>query len=232
MKTSVVFGAGGAIGSALLTELAKRGHRAIGFTRQSQQLQNPQMIIHQVDYLDEQGIQAVLAAMGQIDHLIVATGMLHSKDLMPEKAIAQLNKEHLASLFMANTIIPAMIIKHCLPFMVKNGSLIGALSARVGSISDNRLGGWHAYRCSKAALNMLIKTIAIELARRDKQSVVVGLHPGTVDSHLSKPFQSNIPADQLFTPSFAARALLDVFLNLDHEASGRCFAWDGKEISA
>ena len=109
-------------------------------------------------------------------------------------------------------------------------SIFAALSARVGSISDNQLGGWYAYRASKAALNMIIKTAAIEVRRRNPHAIVVGLHPGTVDSDLSKPFQGNVPEGKLFTPDFAAGKLLTVLEGLAPAQTGRCFGWDGEEI--
>jgi len=110
--------------------------------------------------------------------------------------------------------------------------VFAALSARVGSISDNRLGGWHAYRASKAALNMLIRNYAIEQARRAPGSICVGLHPGTVDTPLSAPFQSGVPEGRLFTADEAAAHLLDVIDGLTPEASGRCLDWAGKEVPA
>jgi NAD(P)-dependent dehydrogenase (short-subunit alcohol dehydrogenase family) len=109
-------------------------------------------------------------------------------------------------------------------------AIFAALSARVGSISDNRLGGWHAYRASKAALNMIVRTAAIETARRAPQAIVVGLHPGTVDSRLSKPFQGNASARAIFEPASAASQLLGVLEALRPEDSGKCFAYDGQEV--
>jgi NAD(P)-dependent dehydrogenase (short-subunit alcohol dehydrogenase family) len=109
-------------------------------------------------------------------------------------------------------------------------SVFAALSARVSSISDNRLGGWHSYRASKAALNMIIKGAAIETARTHKKAAVVGLHPGTVDSALSKPFQARVPEGKLFSPEFSAEALINVVENLQAKDTGKLFAWDGQEI--
>jgi NAD(P)-dependent dehydrogenase (short-subunit alcohol dehydrogenase family) len=109
-------------------------------------------------------------------------------------------------------------------------SVFAVLSARVGSISDNRLGGWYAYRASKAALNMLVRSLAIEQARRTGRSIVVALHPGTVDTHLSRPFQQQVAPGKLFTPDRAAVQLLDVIEGLKPKDSGKLFAWDGSEI--
>ena len=107
---------------------------------------------------------------------------------------------------------------------------MGFMSARVGSISDNKLGGWYAYRSSKAALNMMIKNLSIEVGRRNKKAILVGLHPGTVDSNLSKPFQNNVPAEKLFSPETSVVHLLKVLFNLKLENTGKIYAWDGSEI--
>jgi NAD(P)-dependent dehydrogenase (short-subunit alcohol dehydrogenase family) len=131
----------------------------------------------------------------------------------------------------ANTVVPALVAKYFLPKLSKtNRSVFAALSARVGSISDNRLGGWYAYRASKAALNMIIKTAAIEMQRVNKHAIVVGLHPGTVDSALSKPFQARVPEDRLFTPAYAADRLITVLGQLQPADTGQCWDWQGLPI--
>jgi NAD(P)-dependent dehydrogenase (short-subunit alcohol dehydrogenase family) len=112
----------------------------------------------------------------------------------------------------------------------KKRSIFTALSARVGSISDNQLGGWYSYRASKSALNMILKNAAIETNRSNKKAIIVGLHPGTVESNLSDPFKKNVPEGKLFTPDYSAQKLLAVLSSLTIEQSGKCFAWDGKEI--
>jgi NAD(P)-dependent dehydrogenase (short-subunit alcohol dehydrogenase family) len=130
-----------------------------------------------------------------------------------------------------NAIGPALVAKHFLPLLARGRSTaFAALSARVGSISDNRLGGWYGYRASKAALNMLIKTLSIELARTRPEAVCVALHPGTVDTRLSGPFQRSVAPDQLFTPEVSGRHLLRVLERLVPSDSGGCFAWNGKAI--
>lgn len=132
--------------------------------------------------------------------------------------------------FAINAIGPALVAKHVLPLLPREGKAVfAALSARVGSISDNRLGGWYGYRASKAALNQLIRTLSIELARQRKDAICVGLHPGTVDSPLSRPFQSSV--ERLFTPMFAAERLLTVIEGLDVTQSGQLLAWDGSTIA-
>jgi NAD(P)-dependent dehydrogenase (short-subunit alcohol dehydrogenase family) len=150
---------------------------------------------------------------------------------MPEKTLRELDAEVMAHVLAINTIGPAMVAKHFLPRMRPGTkSVFAVLSARVGSISDNRLGGWYSYRASKAALNMLLKTLAIEHARRFPASIVAGLHPGTVATPLSAPFQQRVPEGKLFTPDFAAERLLAVIDGLEVSDSGSVFAWDGSRI--
>ena len=150
---------------------------------------------------------------------------------MPEKSLRDLSSDKFHRIFEVNTITPALIAKYFLRKLNKEKtSIFTALSARVGSISDNQLGGWYAYRASKAALNMIIKNAAIEVARENKKAIIVGLHPGTVDSDLSKPFQGHVADKNLFTPEYSAEKLLKVLEDLSPEKTGKCFAWDGKEI--
>ena len=227
-KNIVVIGASGAIGSAFANLLFRKypDARIHLFSRNGK---------NKIDYLSEDSIAAAadLASKDQaFDLVIVANGILHDSDIMPEKSLQELSAKKFHHLFGVNTITPALIAKHFLPKLNKSRpSRFAALSARVGSVSDNRLGGWYAYRASKAALNMVIKNAAIEIGRRNKQAIIVGLHPGTVDSDLSKPFQRNVPDGKLFTAQYSAQKLLDVLENLTPDHSGKCFAWDGKEIS-
>ena len=167
-----------------------------------------------------------------LDLVFVATGILHDGDtLQPEKTWRSLDPAALRRSFDINCIGPTLVAKHLLPLLRRDRKAVfAALSARVGSIADNQLGGWYGYRASKAALNMTIRTLAIELARRNPSAVCVGLHPGTVDSELSRPFQRGVPADRLFSPERAAAQLLAVIDDLTPQSSGRLFAWDGSEI--
>lgn len=174
---------------------------------------------------------ATASAEGPLDLVFVATGVLHDTRIQPEKSIKALASEAMEHAFRINTVGPALIAKHALPKLRKNAkSVFAALSARVGSISDNRLGGWHSYRASKAALNMLVRTFSIELSRTHPRAVCVALHPGTVDTMLSKPFQGNVAEGKLFAPTLAASALLSVLDRIDAEDSGKLFAWDGQAI--
>lgn len=178
---------------------------------------------------------AIAKSVGVIHIVFVATGVLHQQhhSLQPEKTWQSLSGTALETAFRINAIGPVLIAKHFLPLLAKNRkSAFAALSARVGSIQDNHLGGWYAYRASKAGLNMMIKTLSIELARRNPSALCVGLHPGTVDTALSKPFQSGVRQDRLFSPGQSARYLLRVLDGLMPANSGGVFAWDGSVVPA
>ncbi len=188
------------------------------------------------DLADEASIAEAAAMMRDAppQWVIIASGVLTLADgTGPERTYKRLDPAAMAEVFTLNTIGPALIAKHILPLMARDeGFVFAALSARVGSISDNRLGGWHSYRASKAALNMLLRNFAVEMARTHPQGVVAGLHPGTVDSALSKPFQTGLPDGQLTKPEDAASNLLRVLADLRPEQSGRVFDFRGSEVPA
>jgi NAD(P)-dependent dehydrogenase (short-subunit alcohol dehydrogenase family) len=223
---NIVIGSSGGIGAALLSALEKAGGRVIGFSRQGHL---------RLDLTDEDSIAraaADIAAMGLIpSQVIVATGILHRSAHGPEKALRDLSPDWMLENYRINAVGPAIIAKHFLPLMPRSGrALFAVLSARVGSISDNRLGGWHSYRASKAALNMLVRNIAIEWRRKNPDSIAVGLHPGTVETALSAPFKGN-PAHERFAPDLAARQLLTVLDSLTPSHSGQLVAYDGSIIA-
>jgi NAD(P)-dependent dehydrogenase (short-subunit alcohol dehydrogenase family) len=226
MSGAVVVGASGGIGAALVAALAEEGVAVRGFARSFAGADR-------LDYDDEASIAAAAASLAAPpDLVVVATGLLHDDGHGPEKSMAALDPDWLARQYRVNAIGPALVAKHFLPHMPKAGRCVFAvLSARVGSIADNRLGGWYGYRAAKAALNQFVRTLAVEERRRNDRSIVVALHPGTVDTGLSKPFQANVRADQLFAPDRAAVQLLDVIDGLKAPDSGRLFDWDGIEIS-
>ncbi|SEM52151.1 NAD(P)-dependent dehydrogenase, short-chain alcohol dehydrogenase family [Sphingomonas gellani] len=218
---AVVIGSGGGIGGALVRALEEEGTAVRGFSRAD------------LDITDEGSIAAAAAGLRATpDLVVVATGLLHDGDRGPEKAMRELDADWLARVYAVNAIGPALVAKHFLPLMPRSGRCVFAvLSARIGSIGDNRLGGWYGYRAAKAALNQFVRTLAVEEKRRNDRSIVVGLHPGTVDTRLSRPFQSNVHGDQLFDADRAAVQLLDVIDGLKAPDSGRLFAWDGSEIT-
>jgi NAD(P)-dependent dehydrogenase (short-subunit alcohol dehydrogenase family) len=232
---AVIIGASGGIGRALAERLRsdQAYERVIALSRRlSAGWTRADWI--QADIRDESTLAAAaarLGAMGQPTRIIVATGQLHGSGLVPEKSMRALSLESLTALFTVNAAGPALVAKHLLPLTPRDRpSLFAALSARVGSIGDNQLGGWYAYRASKAALNMLIRTLGIEHRRTHPLGTCVALHPGTVDTALSAPFQSGVPAGKLFTSEQAASALLAVMDGLGPEANGGFYAWDGTPI--
>lgn len=233
-QRAVVFGASGAIGGALCKQLVEGGTTVLASSRSGAALGGAKGF--RFDLMDETSIASIEAELKRTppDLVIVATGSLTLPGgTEPEKSLKQLSPDAMAQAFALNTIGPAMIAKHFLPIMPRDSrSVFAALSARVGSISDNRLGGWHSYRASKAALNMLIRNFAIEMRRTHERAIIVGLHPGTVDSNLSKPFQANLPDGQLTDPDDAARNLLAVIGKLEPHNSGNVFDWHGREIPA
>jgi NAD(P)-dependent dehydrogenase (short-subunit alcohol dehydrogenase family) len=216
--SAVVVGAGGGIGGALANALEEEGGSVVRLTRAD------------VDLTDEASIAAASTRIGSPELVIVATGLLHEGERGPEKAIRDLDANWLMRQYAVNAVGPALVAKHFLPLMPKQGrSVFAVLSARVGSISDNRLGGWYGYRASKAALNQLVRSLSIEDKRRYDRGIVVALHPGTVDTKLSRPFQQ--AGRDLFQPDRAAVQLLDLIDGLRPADSGKLFAWDGSEIA-
>ena len=223
--SAVVIGASGGVGAALVAALEASGRFSVvhALSRTTG-----------LDLEDEASITAAAAdiATGPAPGLVfVATGVLHS-GFEPERSYRALDPAHMARDYRVNVIGPALVAKHFLPLLPRDRrSVFAALSARVGSIGDNRLGGWHSYRASKAALNMILRNLAIELARTHPRAVVAGLHPGTVDTGLSAPFQRGVKPDKLFSPAQSAGYLLDVIDGLEPEDSGGVFAWDGARIA-
>jgi len=236
-RNACVFGASGGIGRALCEGLAARGTRVIhAGSRAGAGPMGAAFRPFAFDLADEASIAAAAEAMrgDPPEWVIVATGVLTLADgTGPERSFKRLDAQTMAQVFALNTIGPAMIARHMLGLMPRGAPFtFAALSARVGSISDNRLGGWHSYRASKAALNMLLKNFAIEMARTHPEGVIVGLHPGTVDSALSAPFQSGLPEGQLTAPDEAATNLLGVLARLAPEDSGKVFDFRGEEVPA
>jgi NAD(P)-dependent dehydrogenase (short-subunit alcohol dehydrogenase family) len=225
-RNAVVIGASGGIGAALVTAFREEDVPVRGFARSFTGADH-------LDLTDEASIAAAATSLdGAPDLVFVATGLLHDRDHGPEKSASALDADWLARQYAINAIGPALVAKHFLPRLPKTGRCVFAvLSARVGSISDNKLGGWYGYRAAKAALNQFVRSLAIEERRRNDRAIVVALHPGTVDTGLSRPFQANVRADQLFTPGRAAAQLLDVIEGLKAPDSGKLFGWDGAEIS-
>lgn len=233
-RLAVVAGASGGIGAALSDHVLSRGlaDHVVGLSRARPWDDDARRTWLPLQLESEASIEAAavrIASLGQPSTILVATGLLHGGGVSPEKSYRALSTEALQTLFTVNTIGPALLAKHLAPLMPrKERSVFAALSARVGSIGDNRLGGWYGYRASKAALNMLVHTLAIEHRRTHPEAICVALHPGTVRTALSDPFApKGEAAAHLLDPAQSAAAMLDVLDKLSAADSGGFYAWDG-----
>ncbi|MDC0228024.1 SDR family NAD(P)-dependent oxidoreductase [Alphaproteobacteria bacterium] len=223
-----VFGSSGAIGEALCIKFSQSNNvnKMFAFSRNGDQLNNKTIISKQVDYLNEDSLfNTAQSLQCHLDIIIVAIGALKH----PEKSIRDLSSAKFIDMFTANTIPTALIAKYFLPHLYRDRiTKFASISARVGSIEDNHLGGWYSYRASKSALNMILKGLSIEQGRLNPDSIIFGLHPGTVDSKLSKPFQKK--DKEYFTPEFSAEKLINVIDTKTIIDNGKIFDWDNKII--
>lgn len=235
---AVVVGAGGGVGAALLKQLAAQGRYdgliGLGRRKPSDWPVEAGWTFVETDITDEAQVARaadVVAAQGSPVRVIVATGLLHGEGVTPEKTMRALDPAVLQQLFLVNAVGPAMVAKHFLSLMPRDRpSVFAALSARVGSISDNRLGGWYGYRASKAALNMFIATLAVEHRRTHPLGICAVLHPGTVETRLSAAFPARSAGAARLSPDESAQALVRVIDALQPSDTGRFFAWDGQPI--
>lgn len=229
-----IFGGSGGIGEALVKHYLDRDMSTTvyaSYLTTKPAYTNQRLHWYKVDVSDEQQVSSLADSLPQLDLLINATGMLHTENRMPEKSIREFDSEFFQLNIRINTLTTVLLAKHFVGHL-KTGrpSCFAAISARIGSIEDNRLGGWISYRVSKAALNMALKTISVEWKYKNPNCCVVALHPGTTDTNLSKPFQKNVPVGNLQTPTAVAAQLADLLDGLAKEDSGKFFAYDGSEI--
>lgn len=219
MKRALIIGSSGGIGTAVSKHLAGQGWAIDGVSRRSTGF----------DLTDESVVDAQLSAFSpSYDMILIASGALEIDGAAPEKTVRALGAKALADQFALNAIGPALVLRHAARLLPKGRrSVVAALSARVGSIGDNRLGGWTSYRASKAALNQILKCTAIELARSHKLAVCVGLHPGTVSTPFTKIYSGQYP---MVTPDTAAENLLTVMDNLQPDQTGGFFDWAGRPV--
>lgn len=219
MENALIIGSSGGIGSALTDTLTTRGVTVTGLSRSRDGL----------DVTDEASVEQALGALeGPFDLIFVATGALEINGAEPEKSLRHITAEAMIDQFKLNTVGPSLVLKHAMRLLPRKGrSVFAALSARVGSIGDNNLGGWYSYRTSKAALNQMLHGAAIELGRTHKDLICVALHPGTVETSFTEKYVANhptVPAPE------AAQNLLSVLDGLTPEQTGKFFDWQGKEV--
>ncbi|HSM81210.1 MAG TPA: SDR family NAD(P)-dependent oxidoreductase [Nodosilinea sp.] len=241
-QVALVVGASQGIGLGFVQALLKDGRfgTVYGTYRRPESAQGlwqlaeqfPQLTCVPMDVTDEETIEGAIAAIQtrtpRLHRVVYCVGVLHDGDFQPEKSLRQVTSASLTRSFQTNAVGAALLAKHLLPLLKHDRpSLFAAISAKVGSIGDNRLGGWYGYRASKAALNMLIKTAALEYARRSPQTTLVLLHPGTTDTRLSEPFQRGVPPEKLFTVERTVAQLMAVMDGLTPADSGEFFSWDG-----
>lgn len=239
--TALVVGAGQGIGLAFVRQLLQddRLQRLYATYRNPQSellaIADPRLHSLKMDVTCEaeiaSGVENIRSQSASLQTAIYCVGELHGATWQPEKSLRQLNSQQLLHSFQVNSIGAVLLAKHLQPLLKHSGrAMFAAISAKVGSIGDNHLGGWYGYRASKAALNMFMRTTALEYKRTCPRAIVVSLHPGTTDTALSRPFQRNVPPEKLFTPERTARQLLTVIDNLQEADSGEFFSWDGSRL--
>ena len=234
-KNILIAGASGGIGKEFTKLYCNDPNveKVIALSRKMNNIDNPKIQSIEVDYSREETFDNLndVLQLESISTIIIATGILHTDQIKPEKSIAGVDLVTLQKVFQVNVFGPTLLVKKLLPLIRKSkGVKIVFLSARVGSISDNSLGGWHSYRSSKSALNMMISNLSIELQRIDKAHVVIGVHPGTVQSQLSEPFLKNVKHN-IFSPKESVGLLSKVISDIDQKDSGKCFDFSGKIIA-
>ncbi|MCC4774157.1 SDR family oxidoreductase [Vibrio cyclitrophicus] len=236
----LVIGGSGGIGFAvvqhLLSELSHFDFLDVQvdatYHSQCPALEDARLHWHQLDATNETEVAQLSARFNKLDWLINCVGMLHTPNLGPEKNLSSIDPEFFLKNISVNTLPSLLLAKHFTPVLrFSDNPKFAVVSAKVGSISDNRLGGWYSYRSSKAALNMFIKTMSIEWQRTVKKGTVLVLHPGTTDTALSKPFQANVPEGKLFESSYVAHQLVDIISSAIPENSGNFYAYDGEQLT-
>ena len=232
MKALVVGGSGG-IGSAFVSYLHKHAAYDIISTYNQRLPDNTLSGVnyHQLDITNEQSVESFCDSIDEVGLFINAAGFLHSDEFSPEKSTRHINKAYFIESMMVNAL-PTLLFSRFLAtkFRHKQPAVFATVSARVGSIEENYLGGWYSYRASKAALNQVLKTLAIEWRRNLPNVCVAALHPGTTDTALSKPFKKNVPEDQLFSADQSVAYMMKVIDNLQPELTGRFWSFDNTQL--
>lgn len=233
MAKVIMVGASGGIAQGLIQHYLAANWQVDAFSRQAATSEQAGLNWYQVDEGDATALASAVAYCFSepVQLVFLCQGWLHDQQRMPEKAIAQLDAAQLQHAFAVNVVSPARYLQAMMPWLFRTPDVrVLVLSAKVGSVTDNYLGGWYSYRASKAALNMLVKTASIELQRRNKTASLVAVHPGTTATALSAPFQANVPAQQLQQPAQTASRLVQVAADLTAEQTGALLNWDGSVL--
>ncbi|MGL1465469.1 MULTISPECIES: SDR family oxidoreductase [Vibrio] len=227
----LVVGANGGIGLAMVQQALVRFPQArvhATYRKHQPDWQHPNVVWHQVDVSQDEQMKAFSEQIEHVDWLVNCVGMLHTQDKGPEKNLSSLDADFFQQTILVNTLPSLLLAKYFTPKLKRSANpKFATISAKVGSISDNHLGGWYSYRASKAALNMFLKTMSIEWRRMVKHGTVLALHPGTTDTALSAPFQANVPEGKLFSPERVARDLWGLIDKATPQDSGAFLAYDG-----
>ena len=232
---SIVIGANSTIATAIINQLVPANQNLIAVSSKAfkSHYENIKSII--CDYSEKEitkaASQIAQLQLSSIDRIYICNGILHSESIHVEKRIEDIDPNAFLSVINANTLTPILWLQALFPLIQKQQCKVIVFSARVGSISDNRLGGWYSYRASKAALNMLLKNASLEFAKRAKGIKILAFHPGTTDTNLSKPFQKNVAKGKLFTPEFVAQQLETIVSQIQADGQLSYLDWQGKEIS-
>lgn len=229
---ALIIGINGAIGQALARKY-RQTHQVVGIARDIHNADHNFTLV-QTDYSEENLPELFTTLQGISENfsiIINCIGVLHNDSLKPEKRLVDLTERSLSHYFYVNATLPSLLIKHLYQLLPKTGnSVFAQLSAMVGSITDNKLGGWYGYRASKASLNMLLKTASVELARTHKHAALVAIHPGTTKSRLSEPFTKTTPPEKLYSAELTAQRLYKLINTLDATQTGHFFHWDGSKL--
>ena len=234
-KNILIVGSSGAIGKEFTRRYSNDPNidEIVTLSREKNDSSHKKIQTIEFDYTNEETFENLdkILELESISTIIIATGILHTDQVKPEKSINDINFEGLQKVFQVNVFGPILLVKKLLPLIQKSqGVKIIFLTARVGSISDNKLGGWHSYRSSKSALNMMINNLSIELQRANKENIVIGIHPGTVQSRLSEPFLRHVKHN-IFSPSESVELMTQVINKISSNDSGKCFDFSGKVIN-
>tara|TARA_B100000035_G_scaffold308940_1_gene314357 strand:- start:936 stop:1649 length:714 start_codon:yes stop_codon:yes gene_type:complete len=234
-KNIIISGASGGIGKEFIKFYCDDPNveKVFALSRKMNNVNNSKIKSIKVDYFNEETFDNLddILLLESISTIIIASGILHTDQIKPEKSIDGVDLVTLQKVFQVNVFGPTLLVKKLLPLIKKSeGVKIIFLSARVGSISDNKLGGWHSYRSSKSALNMMVNNLSIELQRINKNHIAIGIHPGTVKSKLSEPFLKNVKHN-IFSPRESVELMAKVISNIDQKDSGKCLDFSGKIIA-